>query len=156
MTARATEQPVVSREKHVNCAALRAGQVQRIKRAKTKLLEFQGPNGILSLGTNHLAGEHEQRIHIVAAFRIGIPANLEVQDGAADPSRTLALYQSQDLLDGPRLPRAPSAGFDRPPGGSDNMRPSRSSNTHLRVPFIGSNDFTEWWSSAVARQGLKI
>ena len=36
-------------------------------------MQFQSPIGILGLGTNHLAGESEHRIHIVAAFQIGIP-----------------------------------------------------------------------------------
>jgi hypothetical protein len=101
VTARATEQPVVSREKHVDGATLRTSQVQRIKCVKAKLLKFPCPIGILSPGANHFAGESEHRIHIVAAFLIWIPGNLHLDNGAAYPDRTITLYHSQNLLDGP-------------------------------------------------------
>jgi hypothetical protein len=99
VTTSAAEQPVVSREKHIDSPTFRTSQVQRIKWAKTKLLKFHRPVGILCLRPNNLVGEYEHRIHIVAAFLIRIPANLNLQDAAAYPGCNTLPYHSQNMFD---------------------------------------------------------
>ena len=130
--------------------------MQGVKRAKAKVLKFRRPISILCLRPNDLVREHEQRIHIVAAFLIRIPGNLDFQNRATDPGRKILLYHSQNLFHSPGFFTHARLALIVRQSGSGNMHPSRSSNSRLRVPFIGSNDFTEWWHSAVARHGLKI
>ena len=75
--------------------------MQGVKRAKAKVLKFRRPISILCLRPNDLVREHEQRIHIVAAFLIRIPGNLDFQNRATDSGRKILLYHSQNLFHSP-------------------------------------------------------
>src|SRR5207302_9909868 len=94
----AAQQIVISGKKHVHLPLFCTRQMEGIERAETESLKACGATCSDGTWNHELICEDEQRGGVASPFRIGVPADLDVQHSTAYPQCPPLAYQPENFL----------------------------------------------------------